>query len=199
MPFDYTDAPPPSFDLIPDGTIATLSIHIRPGDVGEDGMLKRNKAGDAEMLDLEFTVVDGAYKGRKFWNNLLLVGSTDGQKKMAAGNLGTLKAILDSALGLKPNDVSATARAARTVSVRAFERMCFIGKIGIEIGGPRDRSNPSSGNYPDKNVLAGVITPDKTDWHPVEQLPPFDGGGTGAAASTPSAPAASVERPSWAQ
>jgi hypothetical protein len=98
MPFDFTDAPPPSFELIPDGTVAGVSIHIRAGNVGEDGVLKRNKAGDAEMLDLEFTVLDGTYKGRKFWNNLLLVGSTDGQKKMVASSLGVLKAILDSAL-----------------------------------------------------------------------------------------------------
>jgi hypothetical protein len=194
MPFDYTDAPPPSFDLIPAGTIATVSIHIRPGDVGEDGMLKRSEKGDCEMLDLELTVVDGPYKGRKFWHNLLLVGTTDGQKKMAAGNLGVLKAILDSALGLMPNDVSAEARAARTVSVMAFEGMNFIAKIGEEKGGPKK----DGGNYPDKNVIAGAITKDKTGWHAVEQPPPFVGGG-GGAAPTPSAPAAPVERPEWAR
>jgi hypothetical protein len=121
MPFDYTDAPPPSFDLMPEGTIAGASIHIRAGNVGEDGLLKRSGNGECEMLDLEFTVLDGTYKGRKFWHNLLLAGTTDGQKKMAAGNLGVLKAILDSALGLLPNDVSAEARAARTVSLKQFE------------------------------------------------------------------------------
>jgi hypothetical protein len=193
MPFDFTDAPPPSFDLIPDGTTATVSIHIRAGNVGEDGLLKRNKAGDAEMLDLEFTVLDGTYKGRKFWHNLLLAGTTDGQKKMAAGNLGVLKAILDSALGLMPNDVSAEARAARTVSLRQFEGMNFIAKIGEEKGGPKKEG----GNYPDKNILAGAITKDKKEWHPVEQPPPFNGGG-GAPSSTPPAPAAPVERPDWA-
>jgi hypothetical protein len=194
MPYDYTDAPPPSFDLIPDGTVATVSIHIRPGDVGEDGMLKRSANGDCEMLDLELTVLDGPYKGRKFWHNLLLVGTTDGQKKMAAGNLGVLKAILDSALGLMPSDVSAEARAARTVSVKAFQGMNFIAKIGEEKGGPKK----DGGNYPDKNVLAGAVTKDKTGWHAVEQPPPFNGGG-GGAAPTPSAPAAPVERPKWAQ
>src|SRR5262245_19175229 len=182
--------PPP---LIPDGTVATVSIHIRPGGVGEDGMLKRSANGDCEMLDLEFTVLDGTYKGRKFWNNLLLVGTTDGQKKMAAGNLGVLKAILDSALGLMPNDVSAEARAARTVSIKQFEGMNFIAKIGEEKGGPKK----DGGNYPDKNVLAGAITRDKSGWHPVEQSPPFNAGG-GAPPSTPSTPAAPVERPSWA-
>jgi hypothetical protein len=194
MPFDYTDAPPPSFDLIPDGTVATVSIHILPGNVGEDGMLARTKAGDAEMLNLEFTVLDGAYKGRRFWHNLLLVGATDGQKKMAAGNLGVLKAILDSALGLMPNDVSAEARAARTVSVKWFDGKSFIAKVGEEKGGPKK----DGGNYPDKNILAGAITKDKSGWHPIEQPPPFNGGG-GAPPSTPSAPAAAVERPDWAR
>jgi hypothetical protein len=194
MPFDYTDAPPPSFDLIPDGTVATVSLHIRPGGIGEDGMLKRSANGDCELLDCEFTVLDGTYKGRKFWHNLLLVGTTDGQKKMAAGNIGVLKAILDSALGLMPNDTSAEARTARTVSVKAFEGKNFIAKIGEEKGGPKK----DGGNYPDKNVLAGAITKDKTGWHPVEQLPPFNGGGD-AAAPTPAAPAAPVARPNWAQ
>jgi hypothetical protein len=139
MPFDYTDVPPPSFDLIPDGTVATVSIHIRPGNVGEDGLLKRNKAGDAEMLDTEYTVIDGPHKGRKFWNNLLLAGTTDGQKKMAAGNLGVLKAVLDSALGLKPNDVSAEARAARTVSVKKFEGMWLYRQDRRGEGRPQER------------------------------------------------------------
>ena len=195
MPFDYTDAPPPSFDLIPDGTVATVSIHIRAGNVGEDNMLKRSTAGDCEMLDLEFTVVDGSYKGRKFWQYLIITGTTDGQKKMAADSLGVLKAILDSALGLKPKDVSAEARAARTVGVKKFEGMNFMAKIGVEVGGPK---KDGSGNWADKNILAGVITPDKTDWHPVEQPPPFNGGGD-SAAPTSSAPAAPVERPEWAR
>jgi hypothetical protein len=195
MPFDYTDAPPPSFDLIPDGMVATVSIHIRAGNVGEDNMLRRSTAGDCEMLDLEFTVVDGSYKGRKFWQYLIITGTTDGQKKMAVDSLGVLKAILDSALGLKPKDVSAEARAARTVSVKKFEGMNFMAKIGVEVGGPK---KDGSGNWADKNILAGVITPDKTGWHSVEQPPPFNGGGD-SAAPTSSAPAAPVERPEWAR
>ena len=190
MPFDYTDAPSL---LIPDGTVATVSIHIRPGGVGEDDMLKRSANGECEMLELEFTVLDGTYKGRKFWHSLLLVGTNDNQKRMAASNLGVLKAILDSALGLMPNDVSAEARTARTVSVKAFQGMNFIARIGEEKGGAKK----DGGNYADKNILAGAITKDKSGWHPVEQPPPFNGGGS--AAPTPSAPAAPVERPDWAR
>jgi hypothetical protein len=197
MPFDYTDAPPPSFELIPDDTVATVSIHVRPGGVGEDGMLKRSKDGACEMLDPEFTVLDGAHKGRKFWQNMILAGTTDGQKKMVGDSLGMLKAILDSALGLKPKDESAEARAARTVSLKWFDGKSFIAKIGIEKGKPKN--DGSGGNWPDKNVLAGVITPDKKDWHPVEQPPPFNGGGAPSSGPASSTPAAPVERPEWAR
>jgi hypothetical protein len=90
--------------------------------------------------------------------------------------------------------VSAEARAARTVGLKQFEGMNFIAKIGIEKGGPKK----DGGNYPDKNVLAGAITKDKSGWHAVEQPPPFDGGGPSSSmpASTPAAP---VERPDWAR
>jgi hypothetical protein len=195
---DYTDAPPPPPpDLIPNGTEATVSIHIRPGGIGEDEMLKRSSKGDCEMLDIEYTVVDSQYKGRKFWDNLIINGTTDGQKKMAAAHLNVLKAILDSALGLDPDDASAEARTARTVSVQWFEGKCFIAKIGIEKGGPI--KNKPGESYPDKNTLAGVITKDKTGWHPVEQPPPFSDGGAPSGGTTPPTSAPPVARPGWAQ
>jgi hypothetical protein len=199
MPYDYSDAPPPQFDLIPHGTTATVGIHIRAGGVGEDGMCKRSKDGGCEMLDVEFSVLDGTYKGRKFWQNMVLTGTTDGHAKAVDISRGMLKAILDSALGLKPTDVSAEARTARTVSLKQFEGMAFIAKIGIEKGAAKN--DGGGGFWDDKNILAGVITPDRKDWHPVEQPPPFNGGGAGEAAAAPSAPAAAatpIERPKWA-
>jgi hypothetical protein len=198
MPYDYTDAPPPRTpDLIPD-TTATISMHIRAGGIGEDGMFKRSGNGECEGLDLEFTVIDGPYKGRKFWDNfMLLSGTTDGQKGMADTNRLILKAILDSALGLDPNDKSAEARAARTVSIKQFQGILFIGRIGIEKGGPNKRDG---GFWPDKNCLASVITCDKKEWHPVEQPPPFNGGGSSAGAppTTPPSSAPPIQRPGWA-
>ena len=195
MPYDYTDAPPPrDMELIPHGTIATLVLHIRPGGVGEDGMLKRSKAGDAEMLDIEFIVADGPHKDRKFWEYWILEGTTPGHAKSADINRGTLKAILDSALGLKPDDVSPQTRSARTVSLKQFEGMTFIAKIGIEKGGTK---NDGSGDWPDKNILAGVITPDRKEWHPVEQPPPFNGGGAPSTATPPSS-TPPIARPGWA-
>jgi len=180
--------------VIPHGTTATCVLHIRPGNVGEDGLLTRSKDGGCEMLVSELTIADGPYKGRKLFERWILAGTTDGHAKSADINRSTLKAILDSALGLKPDDLSPQARAARTVDLKQFEGMSFIGRIGIEKGRPR---NDGSGeNWPDKNILAGVVTPDKRDWHPVEQLPPFNGGGGAQAA--PTGTASPIARPGWA-
>jgi hypothetical protein len=197
MPYDYTDAPPPrDMEPIPHGTIATLVLHIRPGGVGEDGMLKRSKAGDAEMLVCEFTLADGTHKGRKVFEHLLLEGTTAGQAQAVEISRSKLRAILDSALGLKPDDISPQARAARTVSLKQFEGMTFMGKIGVEKGKPKNDGTGES--WPDKNILAAVITPDKKEWRPSEQPPPFNGGSGGAPSSVPSTPAAPIGRPEWA-
>jgi hypothetical protein len=201
MPYDYTEAPPSrdTMELMPRDTVVTLVFHIRPGNVGEDGMLTRNADGDCEMLNAEFTIADGKHKGRKIWQYFVLDGTKPGHVQAAEISRSTLRAILDSALGLKPDDVSPQARAARTVSLKQFEGMTFIGKIGIERGGPKkDKAGMLTGeNWPDKNILAAVITPDKKDWKPVEQPPPFDGGG-GTRAAAPSSAAAPIARPGWA-
>ena len=69
MPYDYSDAPPPQFEVIPHGTTATFVLHIRAGNVGEDGMLTRSKDGGCEMLVGELTIADGPYKGRKLFES----------------------------------------------------------------------------------------------------------------------------------
>jgi hypothetical protein len=181
MPFDYSTAPAPRGDLeaVPQGTIATVSLHIKAGSVGEDGMLTRSQDGSCEMLVAEFTIIDGPYKGRKIWERMILVGSTPGHAQAIDISHGTLKAILDATRGLKPDDMSDAARAARTVELRAFEGATFLAKLGIEKGGPvKDKPGEF---WPDKNTLAMVITNDKKEWRPIDQPPQLP-----------------VERPSWA-
>jgi hypothetical protein len=192
-PYDYSEAPPPrDFELIPHGTVATVAMHIRPGNAGEDGLLKRSKDGGCEMLDVEFVVADGEFKRRKFWANMVLEGTTDGHKKAAEISRGALRTIIESARGIKPDDLSPEARAARTVSLKEFDNLIFIAKIGVEKGKPKNYNSGDS--YPDKNILAAVITPDKKEWHPVEQAPPFNGGG----GATPSSSAPPIKKPEWA-
>ena len=198
MPYDYSNAPAPrgDFEPIPAGTIATVSLHIRAGNAGEDGLLTRSQDGGCEMLTVELTVVDGTYKGRKIWERWILVGTTPGHAQAADISRGTLKAILDATRALKPDDMSDAARAARTVELKDFEGATFLAKIGIEKGGPiKDKPGEF---WPDKNTLAMVITNDKKEWHPVDQPPPFEGSTSTSGNSGGAASSLPVERPSWA-
>ena len=166
--FDYSEAHQQrEIDLIPRNTIATLQMTVRPGGAGEDGMLKRSQDGGCEMLEAEFTVVDGEFSRRKLWERLVLAGTTDGHAKAAEISRGKLRAILESARGVKPDDASEQARAARKANLADFNGMRFIARIGIEKGKPRANDD---GEYPDRNVLLTVVTPDRKDWHAIEQV-----------------------------
>jgi hypothetical protein len=187
MAYDYTEAPPQrEIELIPHGTVATVALKIRAGGAGEGGLLKRSKNGDCEMLELEFTVVDGPYVGRKFWENLILAGTTDGHAKASEVSRGRIRAIIESAKGIKPQDLSPQARQERTVELKDIDGMNFVAKIGVEKGKPRN--NGSGEYYADKNILAAVVTPDRQDWHSVEQRPRFDSGSGGPP----------IAKPAWA-
>jgi hypothetical protein len=196
MPYDYTQAPPQrGNELIPPGTVAAVALKIRNGGAGEGGLMKRSRDGGCEMLDLEFTVVEGPYAKRKFWENLILSGSTDGHAQASEISRGTIRAIIESAKGIKPQDVSPQARQARTVELKDIDGMIFVAKIGVEKGRPRN--NGSGENYADRNILAAVVTPDNKDWHPVEQRPPFASGSGGSGGPTPP-PSTPIARPAWA-
>src|SRR5262245_2234547 len=206
MPFDYSQTSDPRdyTALIPHNTIASVLMRVRPGGVGEDGLLKRTREGDAEMLDCEFVVVDGDHAKRKFWDTFILEGTTPGQKEMILTNRGRLKNILESARGIKKGDTSEQALAAYKAGLKDFDNIIFIAKIGVRKGGPKkDKDGKLTGeNWDDKNYLAAAIGPDQKEWHPVEQPPPFNGGGAGAAAtpsaSTP-ADSAPITPPQWAR
>jgi hypothetical protein len=193
--YDYSDAQSQrEIELVPAGTITTLQLTIRPGNAGEDGLLRRSLDGLSEMLDCEFIVVDGQFAKRKLWERFVLAGTTDGHAKAAEISRGKLRAILESARGIKPDDVSPKARAARTAPLKAFDGMRFIGKIGIEKGKEKDNGD---GNYPDRNILLTVITPDRKDWHAVEQVPHSVPPSTSPAGSTPPAQP-HISKPAWA-
>jgi hypothetical protein len=197
MAYDYTDAPAQrEFTPMPHGTIVIVSLHVRAGNAGEGGMLKRSKDGGCEMLDCEFTVVEGEHKGRRFWQNFVLQGTTSGHAQAREISLATLKAIVDSAKGLDPNDKSDAARAARMLELKDFDGMTCLVRVGLEKGAPKN--DGSGGFYQDKNSLLEVITKGRKDWHPVTQVPPFNGGGGAAASTSGSTSAPPVERPEWA-
>jgi hypothetical protein len=192
MAYDYTDAPEQrGNELIPADTIATVQLTIRPGGAGEGGLLKRSKDGGCEMIDAEFVVVDGPHAKRKLWENLVISGTTDGHAKAAEISRGKLRAMLESARGIKPSDTSAEARKARTAELGDFDGLRFIARIGIEKG--RQKNDGTGDSYPDRNIIAAVITPDRKDWHTVEQAPrPAGSAASNAAVVVP------ISKPAWA-
>ena len=139
------------YELIPDGTIAKVSMLVRPGGEGEGGWLTE-AASKNLYLSCEFVVTEGKYARRKFWQVLVLVGGKKNEKgeSMSANiSKATLRAIVESANGVDPKDTSEDAKAKRVLqSFDDLNGLEFTAKIKIEKG---------TDGYPDKNNLGGVI------------------------------------------
>ncbi len=141
-----------------------MHLTVRPGNSGEGGWLKRSKGGDSQALDCELTVVDGPFAKRKFWSLFTVEGTTDGHAKAAEISASRLRGILESARGIRPDDETDAAKAARRVSSWGdFDGLRFTAKIGIE------KAKEGSG-FKDKNSLDAAITPDRKAWVKVEQI-----------------------------
>ncbi|HAX91970.1 MAG TPA: hypothetical protein DCY07_07170 [Rhodospirillaceae bacterium] len=140
-------------DLIPANTIAKVVATIRPGSSGQGGWLTRSNTSDVEYLNCEFTILEGSFAKRKFWQNMTVSGGKldeRGQSKAWGITKATLRAMLDSAFGLDPDDDSPAARQKRmTQDWGAFNGLQFLAKVGIEKG---------KDNYADKNKLLFVLT-----------------------------------------
>jgi hypothetical protein len=184
MSYDYNQAGEQrSFDVIPEGTVAVVQMDIRPGNAGEDGLLKRSKAGDAEGIDAEFIIVEGDYAKRKFWGFLITGGTTDGHAQAADITTRRLRAILESARGIKPTDISEAAKKARIAEYSDFDGIRFMAKIGVE---------PARGEYKAKNILAEAVTPDRKEWRSINQE-------AKPAAKAATSSITPIAKPAWAQ
>ena len=164
-----------SFDLIPADTVAHVRMTIRPGSVGDGGWLTQSQSSDAQYLNCEFIILEGPHAKRKFWGNLTVSGGKVNEKgESIAGNItrATLRAILESARNVRPDDETDDAKRKRLVNGYGdFNQIEFWARTGVE---------PARDQYAAKNKLGGVITPDKP--------------GYGQESSTPQAPTAT---PSW--
>jgi hypothetical protein len=188
--FDFNDdGEQRSFDVIPANTIVVLQMTIRPGGAGDDGWLKRAGDGNSEGLDCEFVVAnDGPYVKRKLWQWFTLRGTTEGHAEAGKISRETLKAILESARGIKPNDKSEAAQNARKPSGWAeFDQLRFVARLGVRP--PRD-------GWGAKNNILQVITPDRQEWRKPEQISVKPTNSAAPSAPT-TPPAGAIERPQW--
>jgi hypothetical protein len=190
MSLDFNNVP--NFEVIPDGTVCTLQMTVRPGNSGPGGWLTRAKDGKSEHLNCEFVVVDGMHAKRKLWARYTVSGNDHVDAIGITERL--LKAILRSARGIRSGDESETAKAAlRLQSYGDFDQLRFMARLGVE---------PPKDGYAAKNTIKEVITPEKPDWKKPEQIDrELIGKATNIAAPVqPSAPPANtIARPQWAQ
>lgn len=209
MGMDLNDAPEQRQDgVIPDGTFAQLKLQIRPGDASlpglgqcDAGLFTQSRSSDVVMLDCELTVLAGPHRARKFWQMMTVAGgnlNADGISKGWLITKANIRAMVESAMGIDPKDMSEAAKAKRNLpnGFCDLDGIEFVGKIGVEKGGPDERG----GYYPDKNRLAHIVTPNEPEYAvimgggEVAPKPSSATGGNGTAARR--APA-QESKPAW--
>lgn len=158
--FDFNDAEPqmgPMGELIPDGTFAKVKMTIRPGGVdgpvpADKGLLRAAKSGDAKMLDCEFVITSGPFARKRFWQNFTVAGGKVDDKGVSIAwkiSKSIFRAMIESATGLDPKDMSDAAKAKRTIqSLSQLQGIESAVRIMVE---------PGSGNFADQNRLANVV------------------------------------------
>ena len=207
MTFDMNDvAPQQSGDLIPDGSFAKVMMSIRKGGTDgasevDRGLLKpSNQPGsDVLMVDAEFTVAEGPFARRKFWQNFTVQGGKLDEQGQSIGwkiSRSQFRAMIDSALGLNPEDMSEGAKAKRVLRGLAdLDGITFVAKIQVE-----PNRNPA---YKDANKLDHVVLPTAPEWQKVmagESVPaqPSQRQRSAAVAPVPAAPAWGQSQPATA-
>ena len=142
-------------DLIPNGTLAKVHMKIRPGGYDDPakgwtgGVATRSETTGAIYLDCEFTVIGGKFNKRKVWT-LVGLHSPKGPKWEQMGR-SFIRAALESARGIKPQDMSELALKARQVSGLAdLDGLEFVVKIEVE-------KAEAGSEYNDKNKINVVI------------------------------------------
>lgn len=156
---NFNDAPKQKgFDLIPAKTIVKCSMGIKPGGYGEGGWYRASKYSDALMLDCEFTITEGEYAKRKFWQLFVMSGGKlDDNGNSIAGNISrqTLRAILESMRNIDPEDMSPKAVKSRQIEdwseIQGGEFVC---RLKIE----------KNEQFGDQNKILNVITPNMKEY-----------------------------------
>jgi hypothetical protein len=183
MPIDLTDTKPQS-SPIPPG-IYRLRAKLMAGIAGTEHLLKRAKNGVQLMLALECTVLEEhpayeqnrEHRGRKVWDYITCELDEQGvitplpqdklQKLQTSVRLGRnkLRAIIDSAHKLDPNDKSEAAQAIRRrfASYADFDGIVFWAQL---------QERPAANGYRAGNNIDFIITPDLPDYPQEASAPP---------------------------
>lgn len=199
MTYDMNDAElPRGSDLIPDGSFVKVTMQLRKGGLDgqgevDRGLLKPTKTpgSDVKMLDCEFTVVAGPHVRRKFWQAFTVVGGKLDDQGVSIGwkiSKGTFRAMIDSALGLDPQDMGEAAKAKRILrGLSDLHGITFAAKVRVE-----PASDP---RYADSNRLDRVVLPGEPEYARVMAGEAVAAAPSNRAARPPAAAAAAP--PAW--
>ena len=194
--FNDAEAQLGGFDLIPRGAIVPVRMTIKPGGFDDasqgwtGGYATESFDTGSVFLSCEFVVTAGPFAKRKMWSNIGL----HSRKGPAWGQMGRsfIRAALNSARGILPQDNSPQAASARRIASFAdLDGIEFIARVDVE----------KDGKGEDRNVVKIAIEPDHKDYAALRS------GNSGALTQVPAAPATPVRaaqppvtgKPSWAQ
>lgn len=154
-----------SYAVIPDKTLAKIKMMVKRGDhVTEqwtDGYATKSKSSEAVYLACEFVVLGGKYDKRKIWSNIGLY--SENSTKYADIGRATIKAILNSAKHLDPQDKSEQAESNRVIKdFGDLNGLEFVAEISVN----------DKGTAP-KNEIKVIITPDHAKYN--EYMQPANG------------------------
>jgi len=200
--FNNADTQSSGFDLIPDDTIATFIGTVRPGSAGDGGWLTQGKPSAKShsgwlWLDMEFVIIGGPYDKRKVWQKFMwhnaqpADGAAEGAEKAANISRSNIRAMIESARNVMPDDHSPDAQAKRQINdFGALNGMTFRAKLGIEEG---------SDGYDDKNTIKFFITPGQAEYagESAQQAPTQQAAPVQEVIPSTTPPSSGV--PAWAQ
>lgn len=141
-------------DLIPANTIVPAVAVLRGR--------KETKAKDGEMLDFEYTISGGEFEKRKIWDLMMISGNgSDGHNEAVDITMSRVRAMLESAFNINPDDDSDEAMEGRRIEDwEELDGLEVLIKVGIE--------KSKDPQYPDKNRILAFITPDMDGYEDYE-------------------------------
>ncbi len=155
-------------ELIPDKTIGAMKIHLidpREGDKperiveGQPYLNLSQRDGKTQYLVLNIELLNGDMQGRRFFQNLTVyTPNPDNPAKNITMKL--LRSIIESALGINPNDDSPEAAAKRDMSAHKdwgfLHGLQFVGAVKIQAG--KAKNDGSGDKWPDSNQISYALT-----------------------------------------
>jgi hypothetical protein len=185
MDFNSAEQQTSGFAPIPHGTLAKVSLSVKPGGTGPDGWLTQSRSSEAQYLNTDAVVLKGPQARRRVFTRIGLKGKSvneKGEDTYANRGRSLIRGILESARGVRSDDQSERAGAARTIrSYGDLNGLVFIARIVVET----DRDNP---NAEPRNAIGAAIGPDRAEYAALMGTAPASLPNGAAAAPVPAAP-----------